>query len=96
MTIEKYIEELEANPKDVRFAFLVRICQEQFGNARMKGSHHIFKTPWPGDPRINLQEDKGSRGKAKPYQVKQVLGALRKLQEMRESRAKGEAYHATE
>jgi hypothetical protein len=35
---------------------------------------HI-KTPWPGDPRINLQE--GGGGKAKPYQVQQVIQALK-------------------
>ena len=40
------------------------------------GSHTVFKTPWQGDPRINLQDD---GGKAKPYQVKQVLAALDKL-----------------
>jgi hypothetical protein len=30
--------------------------------------------PWPGDPRINLQA--GDGGKAKPYQVRQVLAAV--------------------
>jgi hypothetical protein len=34
--------------------------------------------PWAGDPRINLQED-GNH--AKPYQVQQVIRALRKLKE---------------
>jgi hypothetical protein len=94
MKIEDYISELERDRKDVRFAHLMRICQEQFGNARVKGSHHIFKTPWPGDPRINLQEDESSKGKAKPYQVKQVISALRKLQEMAEGKTKGEASYA--
>lgn len=96
MNIEDYLEELERNKKDVRFPHLVRICQESFGNPRMKGSHHIFKTPWAGDPRINLQEDERNPGKAKPYQVKQVISSLRKLQEMQESRKKGEAYNAAE
>jgi hypothetical protein len=40
-------------------------------------SHAIFKTPWVGDPRINIQDDKG---KAKAYQVKQVLQAIEKLE----------------
>jgi hypothetical protein len=96
MTIEEYIQQLESNKKDMRFAHLVRICQEQFGNPRMKGSHHIFKTPWSGDPRINLQADERNAGKAKPYQVKQVIAALRKLQEMQQSEEKGEASHAAE
>jgi hypothetical protein len=33
--------------------------------------------PWPGDPRINLQEDKGRMAKA--YQVKQRLLAVDRL-----------------
>jgi hypothetical protein len=37
----------------------------------------IFKTPWPGDPRFNIQD---ANGKAKPYQVKQVLKAIDKLE----------------
>jgi hypothetical protein len=41
------------------------------------GSHLIYKTPWQGDPRINVQNHKG---KAKAYQVKQVLLALEKLE----------------
>lgn len=40
------------------------------------GSHPVFKIPWQGDPRINLQDDSG---KAKPDQVKQVLADLDKL-----------------
>jgi hypothetical protein len=38
----------------------------------------VYRTPWPGDPRVNLQTDKG---KAKAYQVKQVLQAIDKLLE---------------
>ena len=39
----------------------------------------MFKTPWPGDPRVNIQKSKN--GKAKPYQVRQALKAIDKLQE---------------
>jgi len=42
-------------------------------------SHAVFKTPWPGDPRVNIQE---SKGKAKAYQVRQVLLAIDKLRAM--------------
>jgi len=38
----------------------------------------VFKTPWPGDPRVNIQNDKG---KAKAYQVRQILMAIDKLKE---------------
>jgi hypothetical protein len=39
------------------------------------GSHAVFKTPWPGDPRVNIQN---SNGQAKAYQVRQVLAAIEK------------------
>ena len=96
MKIEDEIERLEREKNNIRFDYLARVCQENFGNARFKGSHHIFKTPWPGDPRINLQQDKKDKGKAKPYQVKQVIAALRKLHEMELSRERGDAYYASE
>lgn len=41
------------------------------------GSHAKFQTPWPG-PRINIQ--KGSGGKAKQYQVRQVLAAIERME----------------
>ena len=70
-----------ANPANVFFADLLAICRKHFGKPRIRGSHHIFKTPWKGDPRINLQkEDK----MAKPYQVRDVRKALDKLEEIHE------------
>ena len=36
-----------------------------------------YRIPWQGDPRVNIQND---RGKAKAYQVKQVLRAIEKLE----------------
>ena len=51
-------------------------CVQYFGVPRQRGSSHaVFKTPWPGDPRVNIQADKG---KAKAYQVRQVLRAITK------------------
>jgi hypothetical protein len=79
MKIAETIAELERERGNTRFSRLIRICEEYFGAARVKGSHHIFKTPWPGDPRLNLQSDKG---KAKPYQIEQVIAALKKLDDM--------------
>jgi hypothetical protein len=38
----------------------------------------VYRTPWPGDPRVNIQDDQGT---AKPYQVRQVLAAIDKLEE---------------
>jgi len=66
------------NPRNVLFADLLAICRRYFGEPRISGSHHIFKTTWKGDPRINLQKD----GKmAKPYQVRDVKKAIEKIGE---------------
>ena len=76
MSIEEALEELEGHEENIRFQRLVVICTEFFGQPRISGSHYIFGTPWPGDPRVNLQNQ---GGKAKPYQVRQVIKALKKL-----------------
>jgi hypothetical protein len=77
--IEKLIAAMQQNPANVRFNDLVKVCDHYFGEARQKGtSHHVYKTPWPGDPRVNIQ--KGNNNKAKPYQVRQVLAAIDKLE----------------
>ncbi len=68
---------MRRNPKNVRFSDLCGICNHYFGEPRQKkGSHRIYKTPWQGDPRVNIQNHKG---KAKAYQVRQVLWAIEKL-----------------
>ncbi|MCL2232484.1 MAG: hypothetical protein FWB99_05340 [Treponema sp.] len=67
---------LLSNPNNVKFSDLLHICIEHFGKPRIRGSHHIFKTPWQGDPRINIQKD-GNMAKA--YQVRVVQKALDKL-----------------
>lgn len=68
---------MQASPAGVRFADLMKVCEHHFGPPRQSGtSHAVFKTPWPGDPRVNIQGDKG---KAKAYQVRQVLDAIEKL-----------------
>ncbi len=76
--IENILIQMKKNPSDVRFSDLSKVCIHFFGLARQKdGSHHVYKTPWQGDPRINIQI---YRGKAKAYQVKQVLLAIEKLE----------------
>lgn len=63
----------------MRFSELLKVCEVYFGEPRHSGTSHIvFKTPWLGDPRVNIQNDKG---KAKAYQVRQVLLAIAKLKE---------------
>ena len=76
--IDDILAQMKRNPNDVRFAELYKVCDNFFGKARQSASsHRIYKTPWPGDPRINIQNNKG---KAKTYQVKQVLLAIEKLE----------------
>jgi len=72
--IEDSIAEMERIPADVRFTVLCRVCDHYFGKPRQEGtSHRVYKMPWQGDPRVNTQ---GKAGKARAYQVKQVLKAI--------------------
>ncbi|MFM0737345.1 toxin HicA [Paraburkholderia xenovorans] len=76
---KKILEQMRREPTNVRFAALLKVCVEYFGEPRRSGSSHaVFKTPWPGDPRVNIQND---NGKAKAYQIRQVLNAIDKLTE---------------
>ena len=78
---EEIIDGLRANPKGIRFNDLARICDRFFGEPRQRGaSHRVYRTPWPGDPRVNIQND---RGMAKAYQVRQVIRAIENLEAMR-------------
>ena len=80
--ISDAIQQLRDNPKGVRFSELARICDRYFGQPRQRGtSHRVYRMPWPGDPRVNIQNDKGM---AIPYQVRQVIRALEKLEKLSE------------
>ncbi|MDR0626566.1 MAG: hypothetical protein LBG11_04775 [Bifidobacteriaceae bacterium] len=83
------IDAMRANPKGVRFADLVALCRVYFGEPRKtSGSHQVYRTPWAGDPRDNIQ---GFHGMAKPYQVRQVLAAIERLGEDQAKAATGQA-----
>lgn len=70
---------MRQNPQSVKFVDLCKVCQFYFGKPRNEGSsHYVYKMPWAGDPRVNIQNNKGM---AKPYQVKQVLKAIDRLLE---------------
>lgn len=76
--IDDIVHRMKLNPNDIRFSDLCLVCDHYFGRARQsKTSHRVYKTPWPGDPRVNIQNN---RGKAKAYQVKQVLLAIERLE----------------
>jgi len=69
---------MQQAPENVSFRDLQRICEAFFGQSRNSGgSHFIYKTPWVGNPRINIQN---TQGKAKTYQVRQVLQAIEMIQ----------------
>jgi hypothetical protein len=75
--IEEILAQMKRNAKDVRFSDLCKVCDHHFGKHRQGGtSHRIYKTPWQGDPRVNIQNKKG---KARAYQVRQVLKAIERL-----------------
>ena len=77
--IKDILLQMKRNPNDVRYSDLREVCDFYFGSARQtSSSHRVYKTPWQGDPRINIQTHKG---KAKSYQVKQVLLAIEKLED---------------
>lgn len=78
-SIDDILEKMRRNPKNIRFNEICRVCDHFFGKPRKSGtSHRVYKTPWPGDPRVNVQN---SQGKAKAYQVRQVLLAVDKTEE---------------
>ena len=75
---EATLDAIRRNPGGVRFSDLCRLCDRYFGEPRQKGtSHRVYRTPWPGNPRVNIQND---RGMAKAYQVRQVIKAIEKLE----------------
>jgi hypothetical protein len=73
------LAQMQANPAGVRFRDLVTVCEHYFGESTSSGtSHRVYRTPWRGDPRVNIQNDQGM---AKTYQVRQVLKAINKMKE---------------
>ena len=84
---QKLLFKLLSGTADKNFSFvdLKRILISFDFNFRIKGSHHIFYQEGI-DEIINLQE--GEKGKAKPYQVKQVRELLIKYNIIKENEDK--------
>lgn len=79
--VEAILTKMRRDSKEIRFRDLCKVCDYYFGEARQSGaSHRIYKTPWQGDPRVNIQND---NGKAKAYQVRQVMKAIERLEAQR-------------
>ena len=73
--LDELIEQMRVNPRNVRYADACTVANAFFGAPRQQGtSHRVWKMSWAGDPRVNMQEDKG--GRAKSYQVQQLLSAI--------------------
>jgi hypothetical protein len=89
---QKRLTDMRSNPQLVSFSDAPAVAAHFFGEPRISGGHHIFKMPWPGDPRINLQKTQGG---AKPYQVRQLLAAIDKLTAGRRSGVTKMADHFT-
>jgi len=76
--VKDIVAQMRGNPKGIRFRDLCKVCDFFFGRARQGGSsHRVYKIPWRGDPRANIQNVKGM---AKAYQVRQVLRAITRLE----------------
>ena len=76
--LDKILVQMRRAPQNVRYADLKKVCLHCLGEPRQNStSHSVFKTPWNGDPRVNIQD---KNGMAKPYQIKQVLDAIKRLE----------------
>lgn len=74
---------MKRSPQGIRSSDLAKDCDYYFGQPRQSGSsHRVYGTPWPGDPRVNIQN---AKGKAKAYQVRQVLKVIAKLEDENDS-----------
>jgi predicted RNA binding protein YcfA (HicA-like mRNA interferase family) len=75
MDPEKTLAKAVSGSRNIRFADLVNLSKALgFDLSRVSGSHHIFKHP-DVDELLNLQD---VRGKAKTYQVRQLLRLIEK------------------
>ncbi|WP_137725802.1 toxin HicA [Prescottella subtropica] len=76
---EKLLARMRTAPQNITYDELLTLCTDLFGPPRQNsGSHAKFQTPWPG-PRLNIQ--RGTGGKAKQYQVTQVLAAIERMED---------------
>ncbi len=76
-TVADILGDMRNNPAGIKFKDLCKVCDHYFGEARQAStSHRVYRMPWRGDPRVNIQ---ASKGMAKAYQVRQVVKAIDKL-----------------
>lgn len=75
---DKKVARIRKTAGPLPFSEVKLVCDRLFGPPRIHGSHLIYKTPWRGDPRINIQN---RNGLVSPYQVRQVAKAITRLEE---------------
>jgi hypothetical protein len=69
--VEKILDQMRREPASIRFADFLKVCKRFFGQPRQTSSSHvIFKTPWLGDPRINIQNENFRTKRAKPRSIR--------------------------
>ena len=76
--MDRTLAKIRRNPRNVRFDDLRKVCDRYFGQPRQSGSHLFYRTPWQGEPLVNIQRIKGM---PKPYQAGQALKAIDRLVE---------------
>lgn len=71
---QKLLDAVKTNPAGVRFSDLIRLLEAVgFAFRRQTGSHCIYVHPDASVPIVNIQD---TGGKAKRYQVEQVLAII--------------------
>ena len=77
MKNQKRLERLKQRRNNLRFGELTTAAESVgFYLDHVTGSHHIYRHPDLHDERLNLQAEHG--GRAKPYQVDQLLRIVRR------------------
>lgn len=55
-SVQELLTRMRANPKHVRFSDAKRVCDHYFGEPRIHGSHHVYRTPWAGETRGSISK----------------------------------------
>jgi hypothetical protein len=75
----KILAQIRADPANIRHEDLAKVCEHYFGPPRTSGgSHARVQDPLARGPASEYPND---HGKAKAYQVRQVLAAIDKKEE---------------
>lgn len=76
--MDRILARMRDGPVGVNLMDLAKVRNYSFGGTKPQGTpRRVYRMPWRGDLRVNIWDD---HGKAKPYQVRQVLAAIEKLE----------------